>query len=454
MRPLLLLVVLQLVALWPVWRWYGLRITDIAGDEYGFLAFGTAVLLLGWRRQRQHWTTIKLAPPIALLVVYALFYPIAPMEIRAGFAFVSLAFTLSLLATGEWPRMSMIGLFLLALPLIPSLQFYLGYPMRLVVAWLAAGVLNLAGLGVGTQGACLTWAGNQIWIDAPCSGVRMLWTSGYLLCTVALLYRLSALRTSMAGILVVPLVLAANALRAASLFYIEAGILPAPAWVHGAVGIMVFCVVALAVVLLVAWVRRGQCTAHASAADTATPRVSTPAPQSIVACIFVATCLCAGLMPFARVAHEQKSSGIAFPGWPREWDGRPLEQKPLSEKEDAFAKTFPGRTGRFSDGQREMIIRWVTEPTRKLHPASDCLRAFGAHVTARPLHIDNQGTAWGSLEVVQHGRRFWVHEQFRDAAGGTWSDVSSWYWAAVRGKTTGPWWVYDILEPQLGPANK
>src|SRR5262245_4519810 len=74
-----------------------------------------------------------------------------------------------------------------------------------------------------------------------------------------------------------------------------------------------------------------------------------------------------------------------FPGWPGHYEGRALVELPLTAREAAFTQDFPGRVGRFSDGQREIIIRWLGAPTRKLHSAADCFRGSGYAIT--PIEI-------------------------------------------------------------------
>jgi hypothetical protein len=56
-------------------------------------------------------------------------------------------------------------------------------------------------------------------------------------------------------------------------------------------------------------------------------------------------------------------------------EGCALVELPLTPREAGFTRTFPAGLGRFSDGQRELIIRWVGAPTRRLHSAADYLPA-------------------------------------------------------------------------------
>ena len=78
-----------------------------------------------------------------------------------------------------------LGLSLLSLPLLASLQFYAGYPLRVVTAeasrWLLA-----AGFSAQRSGASLLVNGQLVIVDAPCSGVQMLWLGYFTACVVAL----------------------------------------------------------------------------------------------------------------------------------------------------------------------------------------------------------------------------------------------------------------------------
>ena len=85
----------------------------------------------------------------------------------------------------------------------------------------------------------------------------------------------------------------------------------------------------------------------------------------------------------------------AFPGWPTHYEGRALTELPLTQRELAFVRDFPGRVGRFSDGRREIIIRWVGAPTRRLHPAADCFRGLGYSMTPMPVRQDATGSRDG-----------------------------------------------------------
>jgi exosortase/archaeosortase family protein len=144
----------------------------------------------------------------------------------------------------------------LSLPLIPTLQFYGGYPLRILVAGVAAPVLRLGGFSVIQEGTCLNWGGQLIWIDAPCSGVRMLWVGLYLACTLASLYGLRFFKTLLVLGLSFYAIIDGNIFRAVALFYLEAGIVEMPGWAHAYAGVVAFLIVAAGIVAAVHLIER------------------------------------------------------------------------------------------------------------------------------------------------------------------------------------------------------
>src|SRR5262245_13037243 len=76
---------------------------------------------------------------------------------------------------------------------------------------------------------------------------------------------------------------------------------------------------------------------------------------------FIVCCLLAAVAPLAPIRSDVTNEQAAFPGWPAQLEGRNLTQLPLSPREERFAADFPGRVARFTDGHREIIIRWRSE---------------------------------------------------------------------------------------------
>jgi hypothetical protein len=157
--------------------------------------------------------------------------------------------------------------------------------------------------------------------------------------------------------------------------------------------------------------------------------------------IFLLTAALAAAVPWLALPR-QPSRLPAFPGWPATFDGRTLHPMPIGEGEKRFESEFPGRIGRFTDGSREIVIRWVTEATRKLHPSADCWGYAGFEIKPLPLRIDAAGLRWATFEAHRGDEHLRVFERIADDHGHGWTDVSEWYWSALTGDTSGPWWTF------------
>ncbi len=152
------------------------------------------------------------------------------------------------------------------------------------------------------------------------------------------------------------------------------------------------------------------------------------------------------MMPFFHTA-EVKSAVSDDPEWPSKFEGRPLFPLPLTEQERGFQRGFPGHVVRFTDGVHELVMRSVNRASRRLHPAADCLKAVGYDVTPKPIRVGTEGQHWGCVLATRPGNRLHVCERIYDEHGNSWSDVSSWYWAALLGKSKGPWQSMTIARP-------
>lgn len=253
---------LQLLAFWPVWYWYGARVVDSADGKWGLLAAGSAALLLWWKRAPPSETTLRLWLPTLLLLLYATTYSFFPPLLRAAIAVTAIGCTLSLLLMGRLFHPGLLGLLYLSLPVIPSLQFYGGYPLRVLVAGVTAPILRLGGFNVFQDGTCLNWDGQLVWIDAPCSGVRMLWMGLYLASALATLYALRSLKTLYVLTSALIVIIFGNIFRAIALFYMEAGVIKLPAWSHDYIGVVAFVMVAAGITVFVRWIRRDKLCAQ------------------------------------------------------------------------------------------------------------------------------------------------------------------------------------------------
>jgi hypothetical protein len=150
--------------------------------------------------------------------------------------------------------------------------------------------------------------------------------------------------------------------------------------------------------------------------------------------------------PFWRAPREPVPVEVAFPGWPATFEGRPLRELPLTEREERFGEGFPGRIARFTDGRRELILRWVAVPTRQLHSAADCFQGLGYSTTGPTLWRQEDGSAWHRFTAARGTVRLTVREAITSGTASRWMDVSQWYWEALLGRTQGPWWAVTVAE--------
>lgn len=256
MNRTLFLVIAQLLAFWPVWRWYVGRVGDSTDQSWALLALATALFFV-LRKKSSTWVIERsLTIPILLVLLYVVTYPLFPPLARAGLAVTAIAVTVSVVRFGKLLHPGVLGLFWLSLPLVPSLQFYLGYPLRMLVGSLTAPILRMGGFAVVQEGTCLNWAGQLIWIDAPCSGIRMLWVGLYLTFTLVCIYELRPFKTLILLIAALFAIIGGNVFRAVALFYLESGVYPMPGWAHDYTGMVAFALVATGIVAAVQFIRR------------------------------------------------------------------------------------------------------------------------------------------------------------------------------------------------------
>lgn len=166
--------------------------------------------------------------------------------------------------------------------------------------------------------------------------------------------------------------------------------------------------------------------------------------------LFVIATLGAAAVPLVRCGQVERSQEPHFPGWPTHFDGRFLKRLDLSEQEKRFAQDFPGKIAKFSDGTRTIMVRWVARETRKLHPAADCFKGAGYRVSGATALSNSQSSLWGCFSAAKGTEQYHVSERISDNHGNGWPDVSAWYWSAILGKSSGPWWAMTVIEREQG----
>jgi exosortase/archaeosortase family protein len=221
---------------------------DGSDEPLGLLALAALSVLL-WRCRgrlraapRLGWLALSLAMAAAST---AALWRVPPL-LSSLFGMLALGAGLAAFLPPSIATTPVLGLSLLSLPLLASLQFYAGYPLRVLTAeasrWLLA-----AGFSVERSGASLLVDGRLIIVDAPCSGVQMLWLGYFTACVVSL----HAGKSDAAFLARLPavslLVLAGNVMRNSVLVAFEGSGRHLDGWAHEAVGLAVLAVVCLAI---------------------------------------------------------------------------------------------------------------------------------------------------------------------------------------------------------------
>ncbi|MCP3869332.1 MAG: exosortase/archaeosortase family protein [Gammaproteobacteria bacterium] len=250
------LIVGQLIAFWPVWIWYGQRTIDGSDEPWGVMALVIALAIVFLRKPLHQPSSRVIAACTTLAVIYALGHSLLPDLVKGGLAAISLACLLSSMSYGRLVQPALAGLMMLSLPLIASLQFFGGFPLRLVTSYIVAFVLEAIGLEVQAQGTLLHWAGEIVAVDAPCAGIKMLWSGLFLNFTLAARADLNFGITWLCTSLTLLSVFAGNLLRTMTLFFVESGIVSAPDFMHQTIGLVAFGLVAAAVVFIHRSIRR------------------------------------------------------------------------------------------------------------------------------------------------------------------------------------------------------
>ena len=236
------------IAFWPGWYWYVARTLDGSDEPWGLLALATAGWLIWNDGAKPGRGGVSLPVLVALLLVYIVASLTSPRLVQAQIALVTMGTFAIRWKTGRFFNVGLWGLLLLAAPVLGSLQFYLGYPLRVVSGQAAAVLLQLGGLDVVAEGTVLRWGELLVEVDAPCSGIRMLWTGYYLTFMLIALLRMKVLGAGVAMAATLVVLVAGNGLRAAALFYLEAPVVALPGWMHDVTGISCFLVAASLIV--------------------------------------------------------------------------------------------------------------------------------------------------------------------------------------------------------------
>lgn len=452
-KELLLVLVLQVVLFKDVLIWIFNRLNDNSDEISGITSLISLfiILFLGSNYKDNNFESKKFDLNIIsytfLLYFFISFFDIAIL--KGLIASLSLSITASFYINRKYFDLKIFGLLLLSLPILTSLQFFIGYPLRILVTYLASILLKLSGLNVLQEATCLTLDKNSVCVDAPCSGIQMLLT-GFFLCFIfSFIKKLNNIQTIILLVTNILIVIFVNIFRATALFYTESGILLTKVFSeeqiktygstfknfsHDSIGIVSFIFIALLIMFSCEIMKRVN---YLNKFKLINKKFNFKLPINKIYFLIFTIFLLQITFLFKNDTSLNVNSKVI--NQPTFWEGKKLKSLPFSDIEKRFFSDFAGKTGRFTDGEHEIIIRQITSPTRKLHPASDCYKGIGYKISFLPIFLDKNNNKWNTFKAYKNNQSFIVHERVYDNYGNNWTDVSSWYWNALLGKSKGPW---------------
>lgn len=234
-----------LLAGWPVLRWYVLRLRDGSDEPLGLLALAVALFFAPRAGWGQPVGRVALLVLLGLISILILAEPWLPALVRALLMVTMVGVVVAPPRIGfGWT-----ALLALSLPVMATLQFYLGYPLRVATAFLSALLLRTGGLDVQADATTLLWAGERVIVDAPCSGLHMAWSGAFVAATVGCWLKLPWSETVRLFRWTGAIIFAANLIRSMVLFMMGAGLWRLPSFAHEGIGLVLFAVAVVAIYL-------------------------------------------------------------------------------------------------------------------------------------------------------------------------------------------------------------
>jgi exosortase/archaeosortase family protein len=432
----------------PLWPWLWNRWFGVGGERYyGYLFFALSVFALtkiarGGRSGRFP-EIFPLSVSSVSFAACVVLFPHIPKLMSAGVYFSALYCSfVSSVDPEERPGMfALWPLLLLSLPHVPSLQFVMGYPLRVAAAHISAALIP----GVYAVGCGLGDGKFEVFVDAPCAGAGMLSGMLALSAGAALLFRQRAAGTFLMLAAGTVSALFANAIRAALLYAGHSGMLPIPFQsFESAVGIFCYAAGGFMLTLAACRMNDGEVRGHAASHPASVPAlIAHAAVCAAFALIWTTGASAAAVAARSRVA------------WPESWEGRALVPVNASAETENFWRGFPGEYREFLIVPEERdetpgpydraVLRFTREATRRLHPAEDCFRGAGYRIKSLPLELDGGNIRWSGFECEKSGARYRVRQCVISVPGNdlsnldalirgavSWPDVSSWYWDTAR----------------------
>ena len=439
---------LVFASFWSTWYWFVERIFDNSDEPIGILSACALLALVFIKKKKSEsspYSAINIGAAAFFYLAYILSFTLVSKLASATLATLTLCFTINALIVPL--SLAETTLALLSLPVVASINFYLGFPLRVIVAKLASILLAFAGIMAQPHGALLTYNEKLVYVDAPCSGVKLLWFALFITAFLSSYLSASTKRTLIYLSIAFLLSIFANGLRVTSLFYLECDLIHVPYFsgdtLHQLSGLIVEGILLLALAYLIVKTQGVKKVAIQNG------RAYPKGWLLTLSCLALATAILP-VLPLKSPESDEIISGKKEPVvFPDSINGDVLIEVSMPQRHQKFLKNFPGELKIFKSANKLYIVKRIEKPTRKVHPAADCFRGSGYSIDWQPIVVDKEGSRWSHFIANKGDERVSVKEHILDNNKNLWTDPSSWYWSAVLGETKPPWWGITVEEGGL-----
>jgi len=247
-------------------HWYYGRMNDGSDNNWGWFAL-LMVLVISYFKwaQKEKERRVKFNYLVINFLVFCYFMAMlfsVPMLLQSVILALIVAIALCYFNGLKRLNLGIVGLMILSLPLFASLDFYCGYPLRLLIGRIGLWFISLQGLNVSLEGVNFVFANKVILIDGPCSGIKMMWMASFLVFSFVAHFEFSARQSLKLSVMACITVLIANVLRVSALFYLESGLLAELKWMHELVGLVCYGVAIATILFFVLHLDRMPITNH------------------------------------------------------------------------------------------------------------------------------------------------------------------------------------------------
>ncbi|MEM7237346.1 MAG: exosortase T [Pseudomonadota bacterium] len=335
--------------------------------------------------------------------------------------------------------------FLFAMPLGPVLERALGFPLQMVSAELACGMLSPFFRDLVCEGVRLRIGDLDVLVDLPCSGATALLLLLGLWALLNAVYRPSPISALGGGVLILFVALLGNALRisllAAGLVHEIDTMAPLP---HLAVGL--FTLVASVLPVLIFYRPRA---VAAPRGESRPPRL--PRAMHVPAAILIVLASIAIVQaPKTPIDRSQPVIDAPLPG---QLLGFQAVHIPLTEIEAAYFSSFGGTATKAQYGPLGLNVVRTGSPLRHLHSPATCLLGLGFKVRFLGTRFDPVPSS--VYEATAPDGQVWhVAVSFISANGYQTASVGEAVWSWLSGTSRRWKSVQRITPASLPPRDR